>query len=259
MAELYCGDCLELMDTVKDKSVDMVLCDLPYGVLNRKNEAAKWDCQIDLRVLWKHYNRVVKENGAIVLFGSGMFTADLMHSNSKMWRYNLIWDKCATTGFLNAKKMPLRRHEDIVVFYRNLPVYNPQMQKCEPHKRNHTRGNFSNPIKNSCYGDFLEVPTIVSDEKFPTSIVRFSKEHCNGKLFHPTQKPVALLEWLIRSYTNKNDVVLDNCMGSGSTGVACVRTNRSFIGMEKERKYFEIAQDRIYEAEWEVADGFTQT
>lgn len=244
--ELWLGDCLQLMGDISDESVDMILCDPPYGVLNRQNPKAKWDSQIDLATMWSHYIRVIKPNGAILLFGSGMFTADIMKSNSKMWRYNLVWDKVATTGFLNANRMPLRRHEDIMVFYKKLPTYNPQMQKCKPHKRNHMRGNMQKPIKNSCYGSFINVPTVITDEKYPTSIIRISKEHCNGKFYHPTQKPVELLEWLIKSYTNEGDLVLDNCMGSGSTGVACANTGRKFLGIEIESKYFEIAKSRIF-------------
>ncbi len=235
------------MKNIPDKSVDMVLTDLPYGVLNKQNKNAKWDCQIDLPLLWNEYSRLIKDNGAILLFGSGMFTADLMKSNSKLWKYNLIWDKVAKTGFLNAKKMPLRQHEDIVVFYKKLPTYNPQMTKCEPHKRNHSKGNMLNPMKNSCYGEFVETPTIISDEKYPTSIISISKEHCNGKFFHPTQKPVKLLEWLIKTYTNENEIVLDNTMGSGSAGVACKNTNRRFIGIELEKKYYDIAVKRLSE------------
>lgn len=245
--ELWQGDCLELMKDIPDKSIDMVLCDLPYGILNKQNKNAKWDCQIDLSLLWNEYSRLIKDNGAILLFGSGMFTADLMKSNPKWWRYNLIWDKVAKTGFLNAKKMPLRQHEDIVVFYKKLPTYNPQMKKCEPHQRNHSKGAMSNPTKNNCYGEFVEIPTIISNEKYPTSIIRVPKEHCNGKFFHPTQKPVALLEWLIKTYTNEMDTVLDNTMGSGSTGVACVNTNRRFIGIELKQNYFDIAKKRIEE------------
>lgn len=172
-----------------------------------------------------------------------------MLSNRKTWKYNLIWDKVAKTGFLNAKKMPLRQHEDICVFYKTLPKYNPQMTKCAPHKRNHSKGNMKNPCKNQCYGKFKEIPAIISDEKYPTSIISISKEHSIGKFFHPTQKPVALLEYLIKTYTNENDLVLDNCMGSGSTGVACINTNRNFIGIELDKEYFEIAKQRIEEAE----------
>lgn len=247
--KLMQGDCLELMKEIPDKSIDMVLCDLPYGVLNKKNKNAKWDCPIDFDLLWKQYSRIIKNNGAIVLFSSGMFTSKLMQSNKKLWKYNLVWDKVAKSGFLNANRMPLRQHEDIVVFYKQLPTYNPQMSKCEPHKRNHSKGSMVNQQKNSCYGDFVEVPTIISDEKYPTSVISIPKEHCNGKFFHPTQKPVTLLEYLIKTYTNEGETVLDNCMGSGSTGVACVNTNRNFIGMELDGNYFQIAENRIRQAE----------
>lgn len=247
--KLWHGDCLELMKGIPDGSIDMILCDLPYGVLNRNNKNAKWDSVIPFCPLWEQYERIIKANGAILLFSSGMFTAELMQSNKKLWKYNLVWNKVAKTGFLNAKRMPLRQHEDICVFYKKLPVYNPQMIKCEPHKRNHTKGNMLKPQKNSCYGKFVETPTIITDEKYPTSIVTVSKEHCNGSFFHPTQKPVTLLEYLVKTYTNEGDTVLDNCMGSGSTGVACVNTNRKFIGIELDKEYFEIAKKRIAEVQ----------
>ena len=212
------------------------------GVLNKGNSSAKWDSVIPFDRLWENYERVIKDNGIVVLFGQGMFTADLLMSNKKLWRYNLVWDKVAKTGFLNSKRMQLRQHEDICIFYKSLPTYNPQMVKCEPHKRNHSKGNMLNPQKNSCYGSFVETPTIVSDEKFPTSIISIPKEHETGKFHHPTQKPVLLLEYLIKTYTNEGDTVLDNTMGSGTTGVACKNLNRSFIGIEMDDKYFEIAK-----------------
>jgi len=168
------------------------------GVLNKGNSSAKWDSVIPFDRLWENYERVIKDNGIVVLFGQGMFTADLLMSNKKLWRYNLVWDKVAKTGFLNSKRMQLRQHEDICIFYKSLPTYNPQMVKCEPHKRNHSKGNMLNPQKNSCYGSFVETPTIVSDEKFPTSIISIPKEHETGKFHHPTQKPVLLLEYLIK-------------------------------------------------------------
>lgn len=248
MVQLYCGDCFEYMREISDGSIDMVLCDLPYGALNKRNATAQWDTQLPLKPLWEQYRRIVKPNGAIILFGQGMFTAQLMMSNPKMWRYNLIWDKRAPTGFLNSKRMPLRSHEDILVFYRKLPTYNPQMTKCPPHRRNHSKGNMLNPQKNSCYGNFFERPTIIRDEKFPKSIISVPKEHCVGKFFHPSQKPVKLLEWLIMTYTNDGETVLDNCMGSGSTGVAAVNTGRNFIGIELSGEYFKVAKTRIEEA-----------
>lgn len=144
--------------------------------------------------------------------------------------------------------MPLRQHEDICVFYKTLPTYNPQMAKCEPHKRNHGKGNMIKTNKNSCYGKFVEVPTKITDEKYPTSIIAISKEHKTGSFFHPTQKPVALLEYLIKTYSNEGETILDNCMGSGSTGVACVNTNRNFVGIELDKQYFDIAKKRIGDA-----------
>jgi DNA modification methylase len=168
-----------------------------------------------------------------------------MMSNPKMWRYNLVWNKVLKTGFLNAARMPLRQHEDICVFYKKLPTYNPQMTKCEPHKRNHSKGNWQHPEVNRCYGSYVETPTIISDEKFPTSIIREPKQHIKGKSYHPTEKPVGLLRYLIRTYTNENDAVLDNCMGSGSTIVAAIKEKRQYIGIEKDEHFFEIAKQRI--------------
>ena len=246
--QLIHGDCLIEMQNIPDKSCDLILCDLPYGQLNKSNKHAAWDVVIPFEPLWEQYKRIIKDNGAIVLFAQGMFTAQLMTSNPKMWRYNLIWDKIMPTGFLNSKRMPLRSHEDIIVFYKSLPTYNPQMTKCEPHKRNHSKGNMLKPGKNQCYGHYVETPTIISDEKYPKSIITISKEHCVGKFYHPTQKPVALMEWLIKTYTNEGDFVLDNCMGSGSCGVAAVNTKRKFIGIELDENYYNIAKQRIDEA-----------
>ena len=241
------GDCLELMKDIPDGSIDMILCDLPYGVLNKANPSAKWDCVLPFDELWKQYKRVVKSGGAIVLFASGMFTAKLMQSAPELWRYNLVWKKGdRTTGFLNANRMPLRNHEDICIFYDKLPIYNPQMVKCEPHKRNHGRGNLAKPTRNRLYGSYIEVPTVITDEKYPKSVIDIQPEH--KSFYHPTQKPVELLEWLIRTYTNPCDVVLDNCMGSGSTGVACVRTGRRFFGIELDSGYYAIAQQRLRDA-----------
>ena len=241
------GDCLDEMVKIPDKSIDAVICDLPFGVLNKKNPNAKWDCVIPFDKLWEQYERIVKDNGAIMLFGSGMFTAHLMMSNPKMWRYNLIWDKVAPTGFLNANRMQLRRHEDICVFYKQLPTYNPQMTKCEPHKRNHSKGNMLKPQKNSCYGKFVETPTIISDEKFPTSIIRINKEHCVGKFYHPTQKAVALIEYLIKTYSNEGDLILDNAAGSMTTALACINANRRCICIEKDDDIYEIGRKRVQE------------
>lgn len=242
---IHLGDCLDVMQRISNKSVDMILCDLPYGCLNKTNKSAQWDNIIPFVPLWEQYERIIKDNGAIILFASGFFTAQLMMSNPKMWRYNLVWDKKLKSGFLNANRMPLRQHEDICVFYKKLPTYNPQMLKCEPHKRNHTRGRLVGQRQQRCYGKFIDMPTIISDEKFPTSIISIAKEHINGKSYHPTQKPVSLLRYLIRTYTNDGDLVLDNCMGSGSTIIAAIQERRHYIGIELQQEYYDITRKRI--------------
>lgn len=235
-------DCLDAMKKLEDESVDMILCDLPYGVLNKKNKDAQWDSIIPFDKLWEQYERIIKPNGAIVLFGSGMFTAKLMLSNPKLWRYNLIWQKGGrVTGFLNAKKMPLREHEDIVVFYKQQPTYNPQMVY-DPEHKNHSRGKQLGKQTNRCYGSTHPVPDLITDYKYPKSILNFKKPH---PAIHPTQKPVELCEWLIKTYTNEGDTVLDNTMGSGTTGIAAKRTGRRFIGIENNEEYFLMAVSRI--------------
>lgn len=240
MIDLRHGDCLVIMKEIPDESVDMILCDLPYGTTRNK-----WDSIIPLDELWVQYKRIIKNNGAIVLFSQMPFTAELVKSNMDMFRYEWIWEKDNGTGFLNSKKMPLKIHENIEIFYKKPPVYNPQMRKgFKPYK------TFSGR-KTTNYGDFDRVETKSNGERYPIDIIKFKKD---GGL-HPTQKPVALLEYLIKTYTNEGDTVLDNCMGSGSTGVACVNTNRSFIGIELDDKYFNIAEKRIKDIDkWEDLD-----
>ena len=250
--KIYLGDCLELMKEIPDKSIDCIICDLPYSVLNKRNVNAQWDRIIPFEPLWEAYERIIKPNGAILLFCQGMFTSDLMQSNRKLWRYNLIWDKSAPTGFLNANRMPLRQHEDIVMFYRALPTYNPQMMKCAPHQRNHGRGRGKHVNTNNCYGKWNEIEQTISDEKYPTSIITIPKEHKNGQFFHPTQKPVELIRYLIRTYTNEGDLVLDNCVGSGTTAVAAIKEKRHFIGMELNKEYYDIACKRIKKEQAEI-------
>ena len=230
--ELMQGDCLELMKEIPDKSIDMILCDLPYGVTARN----KWDCVIPFEKLWEQYARVIKENGAIVLTATQPFTTDLIQSNRKLFKYSLVWSKSQVTGFLNAKKQPLRSHEDILVFYNKQPTYNPKMVKGKRVLKS-TGGDSTN------YGKFTYKPHY-SEWYYPKSIIEIPQKRFKGG--HPTQKPVALLEYLIKTYTNEGELVLDNCMGSGSTGVACVNTNRRFIGMELDETYFNIAKERIY-------------
>ena len=240
---IYNMDCLEGMKAIPDGSVDAVICDLPYGVLNRSNPDAQWDSVIPLDKLWEQYKRICKPTAVVVLFGQGMFTADLMQSNRKWWRYNIVWDKVRTTGFLNANRMPLRCHEDIVVFYDQLPTYNPQMEKCPPHLRNHSRGPRKDDHTNRCYGTFKDAEPFMADEKYPRSIL--THPNIVQSNWHPTQKPVDLLRYLVLTYTNEGDTVLDNCMGSGTTAIACIKERRHFIGFELNKEYFDKACKRI--------------
>ena len=229
------GDCLELMNDIPDKSVDMILCDLPYGVTQ-----CKWDVIIPFDKLWEQYNRIIKDNGAVVLFGNEPFTSLLICSNLKNFKYNWIWQKNKATGFLNAKKQPLNDNETISVFYKKQCTYNPQMTVAE---KIYKRG-MAKRSKSDCYGEEKDFVQIETGLRYPKRIQYFNNNHTREQL-HPTQKPIELLEYLIKTYTNEDEVVLDNCMGSGSTGVACINTNRRFIGMEIEEKYFEIAKDRM--------------
>ncbi len=234
--KLLQGDCLELMKDIPDKSIDMILCDLPYGTTH-----CKWDVAIPFEPLWKQYKRIIKDNGAIVLFGNEPFSSTLRMSNLKWFRYDWIWEKTRGTGFLNAKRMPLKSHENISVFYKHLPTYNPQMRKgFKPYvyKQGKQSGAFQANIDAKTI-----VTTNNNGDRYPLSVLNFY--NVNGNNVHPTQKPVALLEYLINTYTNEGETVLDNCMGSGSTGVACINLNRRFIGIELDKDYFEIAVKRI--------------
>lgn len=235
MIDLQQGDCLELMKSIPDKSVDMILCDLPYGTT-----ACKWDNIIPFEPLWEQLNRIIKPNGAICLFGSEPFSSALRMSNIKNFKYDWIWDKKIPSGMSYARFQPMRQTENISVFCKGKTVYNPQMIKRDK------------PIKGGgmSKGETTNNQKLVAlhktyDYKNPTNILIFDKIR-KGSL-HPTQKPVALLEYLIKTYTLEGDTVLDNCMGSGSTGVACVNTNRNFIGMELDEHYFEVAKNRIYD------------
>ena len=242
---IYNCDCLEGMKEIATGSIDAIICDLPYGVLNSESEGGSWDAVIPFEPLWEQYRRICKPTAAIVLFAQGMFTADLMHSNPKMWRYNLIWKKGdRSSGFLNANRMPLRNHEDICVFYDKLPTYNPQMRTGFP---NHTRGHGGGKLKNGCYGKFdpWGRSEVITTEKFPLSVIDIDKEHDVNKQFHPTQKPVNLIRYLVRTYTNEGDTVLDNCMGSGTTAIACIKEKRHFVGFELNKEYYEKAVKRI--------------
>ena len=237
--KLMQGDCLELMKDIPDGSVDMILADLPYGTT-----ACKWDTIIPFEPLWEQYERVIKDNGAIVLTASQPFTSALIMSNPKLFKYEIIWKKERPTNFMMAKKQIMKYHENILIFYKKNGTYNPQMveRKEKNKRRNKPRGleNQVWDIKNN--GKYSErVLSGTNDLIYPNSILEFSME----RGLHPTQKPVALFEYLIKTYTNEGDTVLDNVMGSGTTGVACKNLNRNFIGMELDEGYFKIAQSRI--------------
>jgi site-specific DNA-methyltransferase (adenine-specific) len=230
MINLMLGDCLERMKEIPDGSIDMVLADPPYGTT-----ACKWDSVIPLEPMWEQLKRVIKPNGAIVMTAMQPFTSVLVCSNLKMFKYQWVWQKEAGTGLLNAKKQPLRDHEDVCVFYTKQPTYNPQYTEGKPYvaKKGGETSNY-NPSGN--------VTTVSDGKRYPKTVQKFNRD--KGKI-HPTQKPVALLEYLIKTYTNEGETVLDFTMGSGSTGVGCKNTNRNFIGIEKDETYFKIAQERI--------------
>jgi site-specific DNA-methyltransferase (adenine-specific) len=229
MPLLLHGDCLELMATIESGSVDMILCDLPYGTT-----ACKWDTVIPFEPLWAHYKRVIKPNGAIVLFGSQPFTSALVMSNPKAFKYVWYWRKNRATNVLNAKKMPLRDTEEVCVF--GGAAYYPQGLIFAPEQsRNSSRDS-------DCYGSGTTKSYVREYTNYPKQTLQFDVVQ---KCEHPTQKPVALCEYLIRTYTNEGDTVLDNTMGSGTTGIACLNTGRNFIGIEKDAGYFEIARNRI--------------
>lgn len=238
--QLYQGDCLEVMKNIPDKSVDMILCDLPYNITQ-----AKWDVQIPFDELWKNYNRIIKDNGTIALFGSQPFTSLLVASNLKMFKYEWIWHKNKGGNPLNAKRMPMKQHESILVFYKKQPTYNPQLE--ERYGQGKERAKYK--IQGGRFNDdrvYGKVDNIVRNTKYselrnPQTVQFFNVE----RGLHPTQKPVSLLEYLIKTYTNEGEVVLDNCMGSGSTGIACINTHRKFIGIEMDDNYYEIAKNRI--------------
>jgi len=232
--KIYNMDCLEGMKLIDDKSIDMILCDLPYGTT-----ACKWDTIIPFEPLWEQYERIIKDNGAIVLFGSQPFTSALVMSNLKLFRYELIWQKTLATNFFLVKKQPAKKHENILVFYKKQPTYNPQMEIGKPYK--------DKPRKRTVgiHGNAETIKKAINNEgtRYPSSVQLFSNGN-NGNV-HPTQKPVALFEYLIKTYTNEGETVLDNCMGSGTTAIACINTNRNYIGFEIDPDYYEAAQERI--------------
>ena len=233
MVDIYKGDCLEILPTIDDSSVDMIMADLPYGTT-----ACKWDSIIPLEPLWKELNRISKPNAAMVFNAAQPFTTTLATSNMSNFRYEWIWEKPQGTNPMNVKVMPLKSHENILVFYNKKPTYNPQMWYSTPYSGFSSEQSKIGEVYGSAKSKHRNNP---EGSRYPKTILKFKQE----KGLHPTQKPVGLMEYLIQTYTNKGDVVLDPTMGSGTTGVACINTDRKFIGIEKEKEYFEIAEQRI--------------
>jgi site-specific DNA-methyltransferase (adenine-specific) len=235
------GDCLELMKLIPDGSVDMILCDLPYGTT-----ACKWDAILPFDKIWNEYKRIIKPNGAIILMCGEPFTSQLINSNLPMFKYKWIWDKKFAGNFVTANKRPLNTFEEIVIFYNNQPTYNPQKTKrdkpitsgkrCHPRNRTGTEENVTYEAEKKTY-----------DDKHPTTIISIPRQIGKGTS-HPTEKPIELMEYLVKTYTNEGETVLDNCAGSGTTAIACLNTNRNYILMENEQKYFEMIENRI--AKW---------
>ena len=236
--KLYNGDCLELMPQIPDHSVDAVICDPPY-----QTTACEWDRALPVAKLWEQYDRIVKPKGNVILFGAGLFAYKLALSNEKKFRYELIWKKSKCGSPFTAKYMPMKKHENILVFGESASYYEPQMEEGTPYHRNWT----PNKVNNMKYG-ISGVSTDNKGTRHPTTILDFPQKWRRQDQLHPTQKPVELMEWLVKSYCPEGGVVLDNCMGSGSTGVACVNTGRKFIGIEKDEKYFNMSRNRIQNA-----------
>ena len=240
--ELIQGDCLEVMKDIEDKSVDMILADLPYGTT-----ACKWDTIIPFEPLWEQYKRIIKDNGAIVLTASQPFTSALVMSNPKMFKVAIVWNKKKAGNFVQGNIQPLKIHEDVLIFYSKQPTYNPQKTLLDkPQKvRNGAKNRQDRKEAGGFGGTVIYSDKFEADKKLPTTIVEISKDNYGKNVFHPTQKPVALFEYLIKTYTNEGDLVLDNVAGSGTTGVACQNLNRDFILIEKEPEYVEIIKQRL--------------
>tara|TARA_R100000664_G_scaffold23740_1_gene33367 strand:+ start:122 stop:850 length:729 start_codon:yes stop_codon:yes gene_type:complete len=233
--QVLLGDCLQRMKEIPDGSVDMILCDLPYGT-----SKCRWDTIIPFEPLWKEYKRVIKINGAMVLTASQPFTSVLIASNFKDYRYNWVWEKSKATGYLNAKKMPMKAHEDICIFYQKPPLYNPQKWMSTPYYK----GSAHRPTE--VYGKQREV--LVENEsglRYPRTVQYFKTAESEGKTYHPTQKPISLFKYLIKTYTQENELVLDSCAGVGTTALAALRTNRKYICIENDQEYYDVMQERI--------------
>ena len=222
---IFEGDCIEIMKQFPDNCIDMILCDLPYGTTQNK-----WDSIIPLDELWHEYKRIIKENGAILLTSQGLFTAQLMLSNPKQFKYKWVWEKSKPTNFLNAKKQPLRKYEDVCVFYKKQPVYNPQMVQGEPYDKGFRKNQLS-----GSYGDFQPVHVHSDGKRYPTDVIYFKTAESEGEVIHPTQKPVELGRYFVRTYTNPGALVLDNTFGSGSFLLSALLEGRNFVGIEKNK------------------------
>lgn len=254
---LFEEDCIECMKRIPDASIDMILCDLPYGMTQNK-----WDSYIPLDLLWEQYLRIIKPNGAIVLTSQGLFTAKLIISQQKYFKYKWIWEKSKPTNFLNAKKQPLRKHEDVCVFYKKQPTYHPQMTQGKPYNKGFRKNQLS-----GSYGDFQSVHVVSDGQRYPTDIIYIKTAECEGEVVHPTQKPVELGRYFVRTYSEPGDVILDNTFGSGSFLVAALMEGRNFIGIEKnenvalfkkkEINYIDVAKNRLLKA-WKELDKDTK-
>lgn len=250
---IFEGDCIEIMKQFPDNCIDMILCDLPYGTTQNK-----WDSIIPLDELWQEYKRIIKENGAIVLTSQGLFTAQLMLSNPKQFKYKWVWEKSKPTNFLNAKKQPLRKYEDVCVFYKKQPVYNPQMVQGEPYDKGFRKNQLS-----GSYGDFQPVHVHSDGKRYPTDVIYFKTAESEGEVIHPTQKPVELGRYFVRTYTNPGALVLDNTFGSGSFLLSALLEGRNFVGIEKnedvhlfkekEIDYILAAKKRLYNG-WQTLE-----
>ena len=238
--KIYLGDCLELMKDIPDKSIDMILCDLPYGTT-----ACKWDAIIPFEPLWEQYKRVIKDNGAIVLTASQPFTSALVMSNPKLFKYEWIWEKNKPSNFMVANKQPMKYHENILIFYKKQTVYNKQLIERSENGKDRTKYKYTRTESEHYNLGKIDV-NYNPNLKNPSTIIKVNTQYQNTNI-HPTQKPVALFEYLINTYTEEGETVLDNCIGSGTTAIACINTNRNYIGIEKDENYFNLANKRIEE------------
>jgi len=237
MIQLFNDDMFNVLGNLELQSIDLLLTDFPYGTLNKRNE---WDSIIDYPTFWKKVDMICKPNCAVISTAAQPFTSVLIASNYEHFKYTMVWEKSKSSGYLNAKKQPLRAHEEVVVFYKKQPTYNPQMTQGTPYDK-------GKAVRDTeAYGVQTKEVHVKNDTglRYPRSVIYFKTAESEGK-YHPTQKPVLLYEYLIRTFSNENDVILDPCMGSGTTGVAAVNCNRNFIGIEREEKYFTVARDRI--------------